>query len=398
MSRSHRSPSSSTATATAEADSGPSVTDFLEQNLLGNSFMASSMLSSQGGEPLTDTATSTDFSTRAQALFPTLDDDSDGYLSSAEIDNAVTDASFRGPDAAVVATLNQLASELEELADDEWGDENDGVTVADLLAYERTGNVSGGLRERVEGRYAYSVDRVAQGSSLLYGPGGVPTVAGVNQGALGDCFFLAAVASVVARDPAAITSLIADNLDGTYTVTFPNQAAQTVSGPTDAEIAQYAASKGNGFWITLLEKAYGQIEDPSAAIPSEGADTLVGGSLAGGIAFITGHSVNTDMISVNARDTIKERLTEAFSNGRIVTASIRKAMPWTNGRTAIDLPMGHAYSVTAWDASTEVLTIRNPWGHGERSDDADTTDDGTFTMTLDEFLSNFTLVAYEQGA
>jgi hypothetical protein len=396
MGRSHSRPSSSS-TATAES-TGPSVTDLIEQNLLGNSFLAQTMLSSQGGEPLTDTATATDFSTRAQALFPTLDDDHDGYLSSAEIDNAVTDASIRGPDAAVVATLNQLAGDLEELADDEWGDENDGVTLADLVAYERTGNVPGGLRERVESRYAYSVDRIAQGSPLLYGPGGVPTVAGVNQGALGDCFFLAAVASVVARDPQQIMGLIADNQDGTYTVSFPNQAAQTVSGPTDAEIAQYAASKGNGFWVTLLEKAYGRIQDPDAAIPSEGADTLVGGSLAGGIAFITGHSVNTDMISMNARDTIKARLTEAFTDGRIVTASIRKAMPWTNGRTDIDLPMGHAYSVTGWDEASEVLTIRNPWGHGERSDDTDTTDDGTFTMTLDEFLSNFTLVSYEQGS
>jgi hypothetical protein len=43
----------------------------------------------------------------------------------------------------------------------------------------------------------------------------VPSVDGVHQGSLGDCFFLAAVASVVARDPAQIQSLIADNLDGT---------------------------------------------------------------------------------------------------------------------------------------------------------------------------------------
>jgi hypothetical protein len=169
----------------------------------------------QAGEELTGTATATDFSTRAKALFPTLDDDVDGYLSAAEIDGAVTDASFRGPDAAVVATLNQLAGELEELADDEWGDENDGVTLADLQAYERTGTVPGGLRERVEGRYAYSVGRIAEGSPLLYGPTGVPSVDGVHQGSLGDCFFLAAVASVVARDPAQIQSLIADNLDGT---------------------------------------------------------------------------------------------------------------------------------------------------------------------------------------
>jgi Calpain family cysteine protease len=371
-----------------------SVSEILEQNLLGNAFAMQSLFAARGGDELGATATPTDFSTRAQALFSQIDADGNGFLSAGEIDAAVVDRSYRGPDAAVVATLNQLAGELEELSDDEWGDENDGPTLADLTAYERTGAVAGGLRERVEGRYAYGASRIAAGSPDLYGPTGVPDVSGVNQGLLGDCYFLAAVASVVAHDPNDITALIADNLDGTYTVTFPNQVAQTVSGPTDAELAQYAVSKGNGFWVTILEKAYGQIQSPGAAIPEEGADSGLG-TAASGIAFLTGHSTNLDLLAVNERDTTRDRLTSAFADGRIVTAGIRNAMPWTNGRNDIDLPMGHAYSVIGWDAATEVLTLRNPWGHAERNDDTDVVDDGTFTMTLDEFLANFTTIAYE---
>lgn len=375
----------------------PSVSELIDQNLLGNAFLAQSLFATRSGEELTDTMTATDFSTRAQALFPRLDGDSDGFLSSSEIDDAVTDDSYVGPDAAVVATLNQLSSELEELSNDEWGDENDGVTLADLQAYERTGTVPGGLRARVEGRYARSEGRIAAGSPLLYGPTGTPSVAGVNQGALGDCFFLAAVAAVVARDPATIQGMIADNQDGTYTVSFPDQTPQTVSGPTDAEIAQYAASEGNGFWVTLLEKAYGRIQDPNAPIPNEGADPTIGGTVASGIAFLTGHSTNLDFLPASGREETATNLTEAFRERRIVTAGIRNAMPWSDGRTAIDLPMGHAYTVMDWDAGTEVVTLRNPWGHGERNDDTDVVDDGVFTMTLDEFLANFTTIAYEQG-
>jgi hypothetical protein len=181
-------------------------------------------------------------------------------------------------------------------------------------------------------------------------------------------------------------------------VTFPNQTPQTVSGPTDAEIAQYAASKGNGFWVTLLEKAYGRIQAPDAAIPNEGADTAIGGTLAGG-----------DRVPHRAQREHRHAGPELARDHRGAPdrgihrgpdrhgQHPRKAMPWTNGRTEIDLPMGHAYSVTGWDAASEVLTIRNPWGHGERNDDTDTTDDGTFTMSLDEFMSNFTLVGFEQG-
>jgi hypothetical protein len=379
----------------APSDSFADVTvdQILEQNLLGNAMFLTSV---RGGDEPTATPTPTDFSTRAQALFPRIDTDGNGFLSGSEIDAAVEDSSYRGPDAAVVATLHQLASELEELSNDEWGDENDGPTLADLQAYERTGAVAGGLRERVEAMYAYGQSRISAGSPLLYGPTGAPTVAGVNQGMLGDCYFLAAVAAVVSRNPSDITSLIADNLDGTYTVTFPNQDPITVNGPTDAELAQYAVSMGNGFWVTILEKAYGKYKDSDGSIPSEAADDGFG-SAATGIAFLTGHDTNLDTLGLTERETTKQRLTEAFAAHRIVVAGVRNAMPWTDGNRDDGLPMGHAYTVMGWDEATETLTIRNPWGHGERNDDADTTDDGIFTMTLDEFLANFTTIAYEES-
>lgn len=370
--------------------------ELLEQDLLGNAAIMGSLFSTQSGEELSDTPTATDFSTRAQQLFPQLDGDSDGYISAAEIDAAVVDEQYTGADAAVIATLNQLAAELEELSDDEWFDENSGVTLADLQAYERTQDVPDGLRRRIEGRYRYSTERIDADSGLLYGPTGAPTVEAVNQGALGDCFFLGAVAAVVARDPAGISDLITDNGDNTYTVTFPAQDAVTVSGPTDAEIAQYAAGKGHGFWITVIEKAYGILRGGQQAIPSEGADDGFG-TVATGIAFITGHSANTDLLGLTERETTVERLNEAFDNNRIVTIGTRNNLPWESDEAPLGLVPGHQYSVLGWDRSTETLTVRNPWGRRERSDTSDGVDDGTFTMTLDEALSTFATIGYEQG-
>lgn len=57
-----------------------------------------------------------------------------------------------------------------------------------------------------------------------------------------------------------------------------------------------------------------------------------------------------------------------------------------------------AYSVIAWDPVGEILTIRIPWGHGERNDDTDATEDGVFEYTLAEFMTTFTLIAYKYTA
>lgn len=387
---------SSTPTAST-ANSRSGAEQLWEQDALGNAFMAATLLSS-GGEREPGPATPTDFTTRARAVFPVIDTDHDGFVSGSEIDDSITHRAIRGENAAAVAVLKRLQAELEELSDDEWGDENDGVTLADLTAYERTGSVPRSLRERTEAWYAAYRGRITGASHALM-PNGTPSVDAIQQGGLGDCFFLAAIGSLVQRDPGAVARMVTDNGDGTYTVTFPGQSPVTVSAPTDAELALYARSGADGMWLTLLEKAYGRIQDDDASVPNEGADALIGGSLGSGVAFVTGHGTNTDMLSATDSPITAARLTAAFDEGRIVTAGIRKGIMAddTGG-----LPMGHAYSVVAWNPGSQRLTLRNPWGHQELTDTSgnarDGRDDGTFELTLDEFYEHFTLICYEEGS
>ncbi|MBX9686987.1 MAG: hypothetical protein K2X27_09810 [Candidatus Obscuribacterales bacterium] len=68
--------------------------------------------------------------------FDRIDSDGDGYLSSSEIDEAVQNPEFTGADARFVAALKEHQEELEELNDDEWGDENNGVSRADLAQFD----------------------------------------------------------------------------------------------------------------------------------------------------------------------------------------------------------------------------------------------------------------------
>jgi nucleoid-associated protein YgaU len=377
---------------TALGEQSPSEDSFLGAALAEVSPSPSVRATGQGttGSPISD-----DFSQAAQALFSRLDVDSDGFLSAQEIDEAVIDASITGAEAAVVATLNQLADELEELSDDEWGDENDGVSLADLQAYERTAVVPGGLRERVLGDFLGNVDEIANQDTSLWGSTKEPTVEAVNQRGLGDCAFLAAVAAVVTREPATIKGMIEESSDQSFRVSFRNQTRQTVSKPTDAEIAQYAYGGTYGIWVAVLEKAFGQLKDPDSAIPSEGADG--GGLLAYAIWVLTGQSTDFDMLALNTREETKLQLTEAFDERRIVTAATNRALPWEDEQEK-GVVKGHAYSVLGWDPASEVLTLRNPWGYGERTDDADVTEDGVFEMSLDLFLQYFDTICYELGS
>ncbi len=335
----------------------------------------------------------TDFATRSQQLFPTLDRDGDGYLGDADIAAAVTDASITGLDAAVVGVLNHMTGELEELSDDEWFDEDSGITLADLQTFATSGSLPEDLESQVNARFYHYQNRANNSASTLYGPGGAPTLQGVQQGSIGDCYFLAAVGSVVATDPSAIQNMIADNGDNTFTVTFPGRDPVTVTGPTDAELAQYVHGGSDGIWSSVLEKAFGTIHDSDSLIPHEGGDG--GGRISYGIEILTGSDdTNSDTFMFTSDDTTRERLTAAFDEGRIVTTSTAKSL--FSDETGLGLPRSHAYSVIGWDAATDTVTIRNPWGSGERTDDqADGVDDGVFTMTIDEFTSDFEDIAYE---
>ena len=55
----------------------------------------------------------------------------------------------------------------------------------------------------------------------------------------------------------------------------------------------------------------------------------------------------------------------------------------------------HAYTVTGYDPWSQTVSLRNPWGQGEKAD-RDGVDDGNFQMTLTEMAANMSLVITEK--
>jgi hypothetical protein len=332
----------------------------------------------------------------ATGMFPALAGE-DGYLSSEDLDAAMTRPDLTLDQSAALVTLRRLQGELEELNDDEWFDENSGVTLADLELYRQTGQLPGSKNTPDEW-YAHYQGRM-QTFSQKHLENKIPDVNAIRQGSIGDCYFLAALGSAVRQNPKAVADMIVPLDDGTYTVTFPNGQSANVAAPTLAEMATYGNSGADGMWVTLFERAAGKIRDEDAVVPEE---ELGWGSLAGraGTDLFSGAgSSNVDMLGLTENDTTRDRMESAFSEGRVVIAGINND-PFSEDREG--LPDAHAYSVLAYDRATDTVTLRNPHGQGEHNgadgQPIDGTDDGVFTLTMDEFNRLYSSVSYSNAS
>ena len=82
----------------------------------------------------------------------------------------------------------------------------------------------------------------------------------INQGNIGDCYFLASLAAVAQTQPEKIRDAITDNHDGTYTVAFPGAKGEKikVDAPTQSELGLYNGGTKYGTWAAIMESAYGK--------------------------------------------------------------------------------------------------------------------------------------------
>lgn len=249
----------------------------------------------------------------------------------------------------------------------------------------------------------------------LFGQAGDPVESvkpeAVLQGRVGNCYFMAAMASLAQTNPKAIVDMIKDNGEGTYTVTFPGAKDEpiTVSAPTEYELSRFARSGPHGTWPAVLEKAYGAYCSKcvsrqsifrlgrAANSPQEATD---GGSVRNaGLEILTGRPIDRLLVDT---DDIHTALMEAFRDGRPATAFINNELGAIIGladnlTNDAGIPCGHEYSLLSYDPEKKTLTIRNPWGQveprGRDGKPRDGKDDGIFRMTLEEFQRNFTGVA-----
>ncbi|BBO30422.1 C2 family cysteine protease [Lacipirellula parvula] len=194
----------------------------------------------------------------------------------------------------------------------------------------------------------------------------------IKQGSVGDCYFMASLAEVALKNPAAVTNMFIVNGDGTYTLRFYNggqTAYVTVDSnlPTDgagrfiyAGMGQLAASAGNELWTMLAEKGYVQLNEMGwqrAGLTGSGQNSyaaIAGGYCYAALGHITGQATVAFAQTSSAANF--NVFVTAFNQGKMIEFA-SKSTPASNAVVG-----GHAYAVVGYNAQTQTITLFNPWG------------------------------------
>ncbi|XP_023604772.1 calpain-9-like [Myotis lucifugus] len=240
----------------------------------------------------------------------------------------------------------------------------------------------------------------------------------ICQGELGDCWLLAAIASLTLNEKALARVVPQDQSFGPgYAGIFHFQFWQHSEWldvvvddrlPTfrDRLIFLHSADH-NEFWSALLEKAYAKLNGSYEA--------LKGGSAIEAMEDFTGGVAET-FATQEAPENFYEVLEKALQRGSLVGCSVDiKNSAESEARTPFGLIKGHAYTVTGIDQvhfrgrKTELIRVRNPWGqvewNGAWSDSSPewravgpteqqrlshaALDDGEFWMAFSDFQAHF---------
>ncbi|BAU12114.1 unknown protein [Leptolyngbya sp. NIES-3755] len=227
-------------------------------------------------------------------------------------------------------------------------------------------------------------------NGALFGTKNYPSITDVEQGDLGDCFFLTALATTAAHNPAAIQNMFIDNGDGTFTVKLFAEQDGTVGKADYVTVDRYLpgtvfdggspqryAYYDNatvGIWVALAEKAYAQFAEEQLSqrpVSPNGYVYNSYSSIEGGLAYqalpaITGRNAgyysNYNLGNGRSGNFLPiDQIALGLSNGWSMTVgTVGQSDSTLDPSTGI--VMNHEYTIYSADPATGTLWLYNPWG------------------------------------
>lgn len=240
----------------------------------------------------------------------------------------------------------------------------------------------------------------------------------ICQGELGDCWLLAAIASLTLNQNTLARVILPDqSFDKDYAGIFHFQFWQHnewVDVIIDDRLPTYKqrlvflhSAELNEFWSALLEKAYAKLHGSY--------ESLKGGSTIEAMEDFTG-GVAEMFDTQNPPENFYKLLQKALERGSMLGCSIDiTSSAESEAQTTTGLVKGHAYSITGLEEvndrgrKVKLIRVRNPWGqvewNGAWSDNSSewknineqeknrltqiSLDDGEFWMEFEDFKKNF---------
>ena len=265
-----------------------------------------------------------------------------------------------------------------------------------------------------------------------------PCIEDIKQGNLGDCYFLAAIASIVENNPEDIKSMMRDN-GTTVTVKLydnnrkPKYFTIKKSVPVDVQNNWNESYAKGSYWVQYLEKAYTLLNPKNVknARNKRNYNDIVGGDVSMAFTNLTGKEL--DLLELdrtfdfNNRKKQNAELTDEEIRGkygkeinkvlRFIKDKRRTKQPIEAGTRFMNMGSGglnnekigrgiaatHAYSVlgVVKVRGREMIKLRNPWGNGamhyEVQEDSDlivtkwrgNAENGAFYITPERFIAYF---------
>ena len=336
------------------------------------------------------------------AHFEKWDLNHNGILEPEELDRLVTKRSIHGDAAAALGTLKSIQRR---------GKFN--LPKLDIEYFNTYARLAGEKKLKgqppFEGQFNAARKRIAASDRVVFPPG-QPSLTAIHQGSLGDCFFIAGLGSMLARDPASIKQLITLQKNGDYAVHFPGTKTIVVAPLTDAELALTSTTEGHGLWLNLLEKAYGQLRNESLQDDKKtlcATDAICkGGSPRVVLQDLTAHQAKR----MDLHPTLKvpvpaEKIAEELHQLLVNTIRARRLLcaDTLSEQKGKNLPSHHAYAVLNYDGKTRTIYLFNPHGNtfepkGEPGlKNGYSTKQGRFAMPLTEFIECYSNLFYETG-
>lgn len=259
-----------------------------------------------------------------------------------------------------------------------WIDSTDAFSGSGTV--HRVSAFAGGVTKAVGASLANPRDSgaVRKVSQSLWGAG--PDADDVNQGQVGDCYFLSSLSAFADTSPSVLLESAVDMGDGTYAVQFTKQNRATYVRVNNA-LPSYGAGfrfaqpgESGATWAMVMEKAF--------AYWRKGLNTYasISGGWMGEVYSALG--VSWAGIDMNAnQQNMYSQLAGKLADGKAVTFG-------TNG-VSPNLVRSHAYSLVSVNidgSGNATFTVRNPWGV---SGNALENGDGYATLSYNQLRANF---------